>query len=188
MTVVSTLSTLVLVYLPSVPATYRTVFTVTNAVVVNSLACHIFRNLRFGLFKDPLTTHADTFSDLRFAHAASVPVSAPAMHREADADADEDPRSTRGGAQAGARTRGEEGKEGAGLHGENTHLDAGEAEDARLLALEPAVDLVRVVAVHVRLGHEREGDAVVELAELRDLLVVLGLLASELSHAGRRAG
>ena len=69
-----------------------------------------------------------------------------------------------------------------------TYLDTSEAQNASLLALEPLVDLVRVVAVHVRLGHEREGDAVVELAELRDLLVVLGLLASELSHAGRRAG
>ena len=69
-----------------------------------------------------------------------------------------------------------------------TYLDTSEAQNASLLALEPLVDLVRVVAVHVRLGHEREGDAVVELAELGDLLVVLGLLASELSHAGRRAG
>ena len=70
----------------------------------------------------------------------------------------------------------------------DTYLDTSEAQNASLLALEPLVDLVRVVAVHVRLGHEREGDAVVELAELGDLLVVLGLLASELLHAGRRAG
>ena len=71
------------------------------------------------------------------------------------------------------RNREERGREG-------THLDAGEAEDARLLALEPLVDLVRVVAVDVALGHEREGHAVVDLAELGDLLVVLGLLAAEL--------
>ena len=63
---------------------------------------------------------------------------------------------------------------------QKTHLDAGEAEDARLLALEPLVDLVRVVAVDVGLGHEREGHAVVDLAELGDLLVVLGLLAAKL--------
>ena len=61
-----------------------------------------------------------------------------------------------------------------------TYLDAGEAEETGLLGLEPLVDLVRVVAVDIRLGHEREGDAVVELAELGDLLVVLGLLAAEL--------
>ena len=61
-----------------------------------------------------------------------------------------------------------------------TYLDTSEAQNASLLALEPLVDLVRVVAVHVRLGHEREGDAVVELAELGDLLVVLRLLATEL--------
>ena len=63
------------------------------------------------------------------------------------------------------------------------HLDAGEAEDARLLRLEPLVHLVRVVAVDVRLGHEREGHAVVDLAELGDLLVALGLLAGELGCA-----
>ena len=60
------------------------------------------------------------------------------------------------------------------------HLDAGKTKKTGLLGLEPLVDLVRVVAVDVRLGHEREGDAVVELAELGDLLVVLGLLAAEL--------
>ena len=67
------------------------------------------------------------------------------------------------------------------------HLDAGEAKDTSLLALEPLVDLVRVVAVDVRLGHEREGHAVVKLAELGDLLVVFGLLAGELGRmeAGR---
>ena len=68
------------------------------------------------------------------------------------------------------------------------HLDAGEAEDARLLGLEPLVDLVRVVAVHVRLGHEREGDAVVELAELGDLLVALGFLAGKLECSNARVG
>ena len=66
------------------------------------------------------------------------------------------------------------------------HLDAGEAEDARLLRLEPLVHLVRVVAVDVRLGHEREGHAVVDLAELGDLLVALGFLAGKLECAGAR--
>ena len=70
-----------------------------------------------------------------------------------------------------------------GKEGGAAHLDAGEAEDARLLRLEPLVHLVRVVAVDVRLGHEREGHAVVDLAELGDLLVALGLLAGELGCA-----
>ncbi len=69
-----------------------------------------------------------------------------------------------------------------------TYLDTREAQEARFLALEPLVDLVRVVAVHVRLGHEREADAVVELAELGDLLVALGLLTAKLQRARRRRG
>ena len=61
-----------------------------------------------------------------------------------------------------------------------TYLDAGEAKEAGLLALEPLEDLVRVVAIDVGLGHERESHTVVELAELGDLLVILGLLSAEL--------
>ena len=61
-----------------------------------------------------------------------------------------------------------------------TYLDAGQTKEAGLLALEPFEDLVCVVAVDVGLGHERESHTVVELAELGDLLVILGLLSAEL--------
>ena len=60
------------------------------------------------------------------------------------------------------------------------HLDPGQAKEAGLLALKPLVHLIRVVAIHVGLLHEWEGDAVVECAELGDLLVITGLLAAEL--------
>ena len=56
------------------------------------------------------------------------------------------------------------------------------------MALEPLVDLVGVVAVDVGLGHEREGHAVVDLAELGDLLVALGLLAAKLVSGCVRRG
>ena len=67
-----------------------------------------------------------------------------------------------------------------------TYFDAGKAEEAGLLGLEPLVDLVRVVAVDVRLGHEREGDTMVKLTEFGDLLVALRLLAAKLHARGFR--
>ena len=61
-----------------------------------------------------------------------------------------------------------------------TYLNTSEAQNASLLALEPLVDLVRVVPVHVRLLHEGEGHAVVALAERCDVRIVLRLLVPEL--------
>ena len=54
------------------------------------------------------------------------------------------------------------------------------AEQAALLALEPREERVGVGAVDVDLGEHREGDAVVDLAELLDLGLGAGLLAPEL--------
>lgn len=59
-------------------------------------------------------------------------------------------------------------------------LDALEAHDARLLPLHPLVERVRVVAVHFGLAKDGEGDAVVDLAEVLDLVVGAGLLRAEL--------
>ena len=54
------------------------------------------------------------------------------------------------------------------------------AEQAALLRAEPGEERVRVVAVDVDLGEHREGDAVVALAERRDLGLVARLLVAEL--------
>ncbi len=59
-------------------------------------------------------------------------------------------------------------------------LDALEAQQAGLLGLEPLEEGAGVVAVDVDLGHDGEGDAVVDLAELLDLFVAAGFLAAEL--------
>lgn len=68
-----------------------------------------------------------------------------------------------------------------GCHKEKeADLDTSKPENACLLCLEVLEDLVRVVTVHVRLLHKREGNTMVELAELRDLLVRAWLLAIEL--------
>lgn len=59
-------------------------------------------------------------------------------------------------------------------------LDALEAHDAGLLLLEPLEEGVGGVAVDVNLLHDGEGDAVVDLAEVLDLVVGAGLLAAKL--------
>lgn len=59
-------------------------------------------------------------------------------------------------------------------------LDALEAQKTRLLVLEPGPKRVGVVTVDLGLLHDGEGHAVVELAELLDVVVGAGLLATEL--------
>src|SRR5215218_4877699 len=59
-------------------------------------------------------------------------------------------------------------------------LDLGAAEQPGLLGLEPPVERVRVVAVDLDLGEQRERHAVVALAERGGLLVGIGVLVAEL--------
>ncbi|QBZ58027.1 hypothetical protein PoMZ_02966 [Pyricularia oryzae] len=59
-------------------------------------------------------------------------------------------------------------------------LDALEAHDAGHLLLEPLEERVGVVAVDVDLLHDGEGDAVVDLAKVLNVVVGAGLLAAEL--------
>ncbi|OCH89336.1 hypothetical protein OBBRIDRAFT_756712 [Obba rivulosa] len=51
-TVGSNLLTVIMVYAPGVPVTYRTMFTVPNVVLTNAMSCRIFRSTKFGLIKD----------------------------------------------------------------------------------------------------------------------------------------
>src|SRR3954466_1968940 len=59
-------------------------------------------------------------------------------------------------------------------------LDRLDAEQAGLLALQPLPQRMRIRAVDLDLGHHREADAVVELAEGRDLVVAARVLVAEL--------
>ena len=65
-----------------------------------------------------------------------------------------------------------------------THLDPRQAQDTCFLTFEPLVNLVRLVTVDLRFGHEGESYAMVELAELGNTLVVSWFLATELSDRG----
>lgn len=59
-------------------------------------------------------------------------------------------------------------------------LDNLQAQQARLLLLEPGEQRVGVVAVDIGLLHDGEADAIVDLAEVLDLIVGAGLLGTEL--------
>lgn len=59
-------------------------------------------------------------------------------------------------------------------------LHALHAHQSRLLALDVLPQRVGIVAVNLRLAEDGEGNAVVDLAELLDLIVGRGLLATEL--------
>jgi hypothetical protein len=59
-------------------------------------------------------------------------------------------------------------------------LDALETEETSLLVLEPGPEGVGVVTVDLGLLHDGEAHAVVDLAELLDVIVGAGLLAAEL--------
>ena len=50
----------------------------------------------------------------------------------------------------------------------------------RFLGVQPLEDLIGIFAVHVGLGHQREGDAVIQAAEFLNFLIRAGLLVTEL--------
>ncbi|KDR72732.1 hypothetical protein GALMADRAFT_228998 [Galerina marginata CBS 339.88] len=55
-TVISGLLTLIMQFIPSVPAAYQTMFVAPNAVLMNVMACRVFRNTKFGRFRENTTS------------------------------------------------------------------------------------------------------------------------------------
>ncbi|KDR73143.1 hypothetical protein GALMADRAFT_72738 [Galerina marginata CBS 339.88] len=51
-TVSTSLLTVIMLYVSSVPIAYRTMFTVPNIMLMNIMACRVFRNTKFGLFRE----------------------------------------------------------------------------------------------------------------------------------------
>ncbi|KAF8154826.1 hypothetical protein B0H34DRAFT_718046 [Crassisporium funariophilum] len=51
-TVTTSLMTVIMLYIDSVPIAYRTMFTVPNIMLMNVMACRVFRNTKFGLFRE----------------------------------------------------------------------------------------------------------------------------------------
>lgn len=65
---------------------------------------------------------------------------------------------------------------------DRTNLDTSEAEQTRLLGLEVIVYLVSVISIDVRLGHQREGNAVVTLAKGGDAGIIFRFLTAKLRY------
>jgi len=51
-TVTTSLMTVIMLYVSSVPITYRTMFTVPNIALMNIMACRVFRHTKFGMFRE----------------------------------------------------------------------------------------------------------------------------------------
>jgi hypothetical protein len=51
-TVTTNLMTVIMLYVSSVPITYRTMFSVPNIALMNIMACRVFRNTKFGVFRE----------------------------------------------------------------------------------------------------------------------------------------
>jgi len=65
-TVTSNLLTVIMFYNQDVDEPYRTMFTVSNAMITNTLACYVFRNTKFGHHRRVITTseiHSRTTGD-----------------------------------------------------------------------------------------------------------------------------
>jgi len=55
----TSLMTVIMLYLHGVPAVYKTMFTIPNIVVMNMMACRVFRNTRLGDFKGSLIVNSN---------------------------------------------------------------------------------------------------------------------------------
>jgi hypothetical protein len=71
LTVTSNIVNVILAYTTSLSGTYRTMFTAVNVMVSNSMACRLFRQLRFGMESD---TSGDA-GDSSFGGQVRVPLS-----------------------------------------------------------------------------------------------------------------
>lgn len=71
----TSLLTVIMLYVPSVPVTYQTMFTVPNIVLMNIMACRVFRNTKFGLFRHGITTGSNLRSRDDRTAASVIPLS-----------------------------------------------------------------------------------------------------------------
>ena len=62
------------------------------------------------------------------------------------------------------------------------YLDPGETQDTRLLTLEPLENFIGVIAVDIRLLHQRECDPMIQCTKFTDSCIILGLLTTELGN------
>jgi len=61
-TVTTSLLTVVLQYLPTVPIVCRTLFSLLNIVLMNIMACRVYRNTKFGIFRESQIARSDALT------------------------------------------------------------------------------------------------------------------------------
>lgn len=71
----------VLIVTPTVPPVYQAVFTIPVLALTSSMACRVFRSLRFNTFENDQTR----FSTLAFGHGADNRGGHPSSHNSSDA-------------------------------------------------------------------------------------------------------
>ncbi|KAF8154825.1 hypothetical protein B0H34DRAFT_538909 [Crassisporium funariophilum] len=64
--------TVVIYSIPSVPSVYRSIFGVPNIMLMNVLACRVYRNTKFGVFKEEVTLNTEILAVDR--GAPSIPI------------------------------------------------------------------------------------------------------------------
>ncbi|KAF8154858.1 hypothetical protein B0H34DRAFT_718261 [Crassisporium funariophilum] len=75
-TVTLNLLTVIMLYISSVPITYRTMFTVPNITLMNIMACRVFRNTKFGVFRETMISSSKMMSrDDRTTAPSVIPLS-----------------------------------------------------------------------------------------------------------------
>ena len=71
--------TVIMLYIRGVPAVYRTMFTIPNIVVMNMMACRVFRNTRLADFQQSLIVNSNTVLSREGRNNRSGPRSIPTI-------------------------------------------------------------------------------------------------------------
>ncbi|KAG2004260.1 hypothetical protein CC2G_002832 [Coprinopsis cinerea AmutBmut pab1-1] len=72
-TVFSNLLTVIMIYMSSLPATYRTIFSAPNIMLINVMACRVFRHTKFAAFRESTFTNSTSLAT-NIKNAAMLPV------------------------------------------------------------------------------------------------------------------
>ncbi|THU78876.1 hypothetical protein K435DRAFT_769060 [Dendrothele bispora CBS 962.96] len=72
-TLMASISTVILLHIPSIPTTYRVVADPPQVAILSSLACTVFRNLRLGKMFDGQTQHKKAIVEFQWASNSSHP-------------------------------------------------------------------------------------------------------------------
>jgi len=78
-TVIASLMNVIMVFVNAVPASYRTMFTIPNVVLVSMMAGRVFRNTKFGHFKESSISTSNILFSQDGQKNGNTPPSSPAI-------------------------------------------------------------------------------------------------------------